>query len=534
MNPKGFCHAFKDWEGQPTNVLEQMDVEEFLQMFLDRLETAIKGTPQEKTIQYHFGGKLASEMICKGCPHQYERSEPFLSIGVPVKNKRTLQEGLSAFVQGDMLEGDNAYFCAKCDKKIDTLKRYSVKELPRYLLISLKRFEFDFDRGIRVKVNDYCEFPTELDMLPYMQEGLSRRERAAKQKQEAIERGEEYQEVDEPLKHPRDYYEFKLKGMVVHTGTADSGHYYSFIREHRAPDKQGSEEKWYEFNDNVVRDFDVADLPNECFGGEEFYSGPGMSNMKTPKWRNAYLVIYERKSQEEVHVEEEESQGSVPAKDAKENDGDMPDDDEKAEKKLKPTDPEHPIQKQIALENQKYWHGKYLFASEYFEFVSDVTHFWDVANIIPLSCLNKNNDAHLVGHPMRTLSEAQAQMDLIRPADEVFDLRAQHADDLQRVRDAAHQVFKFAAGFYLTILQRAQTKGLVPRLIGALKAYLNSDPRNGLWLLNEVSNWEIIKEMLLQPEGADMPKLTVGLLYCAMLTVYDSEKGNLKQHWAEL
>ena len=79
----------------------------------------------------------------------------------------------------------------------------------------------------------------------------------------------------------------------------------------------------------------MADLPNECFGGEEFYSGPGMSNMKTPKWRNAYLVIYERKSQEEAHAEEEESQSAAPAKDAKGTDGDMPDDDEKAEKKLK-------------------------------------------------------------------------------------------------------------------------------------------------------------------------------------------------------
>jgi ubiquitin carboxyl-terminal hydrolase 9/24 len=44
VNPKGFCHAFKDWEGQATNVLEQMDVEEFLNMFMDRLETAIKTT----------------------------------------------------------------------------------------------------------------------------------------------------------------------------------------------------------------------------------------------------------------------------------------------------------------------------------------------------------------------------------------------------------------------------------------------------------------------------------------------------------
>ena len=75
-----------------------------------------------------------------------------------------------------MLEGDNAYFCEKCDKKIDTLKRTCVKELPRYLVITLKRFEFDFDRMVRVKVNDYYEFPTELNMLPYTQEHLKRKE----------------------------------------------------------------------------------------------------------------------------------------------------------------------------------------------------------------------------------------------------------------------------------------------------------------------------------------------------------------------
>lgn len=50
MNPKGFCHAFKDWEGNPTNVLEQMDVEEFFAMAMDRIETAIKGAPTQHTI----------------------------------------------------------------------------------------------------------------------------------------------------------------------------------------------------------------------------------------------------------------------------------------------------------------------------------------------------------------------------------------------------------------------------------------------------------------------------------------------------
>jgi uncharacterized UBP type Zn finger protein len=45
VNPKAYCHSFKDWEGEPINIIEQMDVEEYLNMFMDRLETAIKGTP---------------------------------------------------------------------------------------------------------------------------------------------------------------------------------------------------------------------------------------------------------------------------------------------------------------------------------------------------------------------------------------------------------------------------------------------------------------------------------------------------------
>ena len=39
------------WDGNPTNVLEQMDVEEFFNMLMDRIETAIKGSPNQDTIK---------------------------------------------------------------------------------------------------------------------------------------------------------------------------------------------------------------------------------------------------------------------------------------------------------------------------------------------------------------------------------------------------------------------------------------------------------------------------------------------------
>jgi ubiquitin C-terminal hydrolase len=30
-------------------------------------------------------------------------------------------------------------------------------------------------------------------------------------------------------KHSKEYYEYKLKGVVVHSGTAEYGHYFSYV-----------------------------------------------------------------------------------------------------------------------------------------------------------------------------------------------------------------------------------------------------------------------------------------------------------------
>ena len=76
-------------------------------------------------------------------------------------------ESLEDFVAGEMLEGDNAYFCEQCEAKRDTLKRCTIKRLPNVLFLELKRFEFDFDTMSKIKVNDFCSFPMELDMKAY-------------------------------------------------------------------------------------------------------------------------------------------------------------------------------------------------------------------------------------------------------------------------------------------------------------------------------------------------------------------------------
>jgi len=33
------------------------------------------------------------------------------------------------------------------------------------------------------------------------------------------------------MKYNTDYYNYELVGIVIHSGTTDSGHYYSYIKE---------------------------------------------------------------------------------------------------------------------------------------------------------------------------------------------------------------------------------------------------------------------------------------------------------------
>ena len=277
-------------------------------MFMDRLETAMKGTPHEKMIQWHFGGYFANELICKDCPHYSDSREPYLAVSLQVQNKKSIEESLNAFVEGEMLEGDNAYYCDKCEKKVNTLKRICIKRLPRMLILVLKRFKFDLETMQKIKVNDYCEFPHYLNMEPYTQEGLARRDKE-KERQAA---GEDPMEVEEPpkLKYPKEYYEYKLRGIVVHSGTSEHGHYYSFIQD-REDTSVPEEKRWYEFNDERVREFEIDDIADECFGGEEKWGSMmsmahPMLNMRSEKSRNAYLLFYERITPYEAPAEEEE------------------------------------------------------------------------------------------------------------------------------------------------------------------------------------------------------------------------------------
>jgi ubiquitin C-terminal hydrolase len=264
--PQFFCDSFRFPDGSCILPDVQQDALEYFHILCDHLDNALKGGCDEKLLSRFFGGRSATQLICKGCPHRYERFEHFFTLQLAVFSSRSnsVQSALQEFVSGELLEGDNQYFCSQCNKKVDTVKRTVLADLPDTIILGLKRFDFNYDTMQRIKLNVEVPFNHDLDMAPYCRENL----------------GETPQDSEPVTKRERAYYEYSLVGIVVHSGMADSGHYFSIIRD---PEQTGL---WHKFNDESVTVIQNLDL-KQFYGGES--SGKHVHT-------NAYILVYQRKN----------------------------------------------------------------------------------------------------------------------------------------------------------------------------------------------------------------------------------------------
>jgi len=308
--PEKFWSAFKDYDGQPVNVREHQDALEFMLRLQDQVDAAIKrgaqlqqpGTSRGQSgallrddmtdpldemgaIERVLGGVLVTQVVCSKCPaHRSERDEPGNSLAVDIRNKSGLLESLAAYVQGELLEGDNKWECERCGHKVDAVKRQVFKRLPHTLCFQLKRFEYDYETMQRLKVKDRFEFPQELDMRPF-----------------TVDDDPNAAQAHAPM--PDWYYKYTLMGVVVHSGTAFAGHYYSYVRERLEP-PTGSPPgtpvqpgPWYVFDDRRVEAYDSKNLERDTFGGKWQGWDPiqqkyGLSDMDLPN--SAYMLFFER------------------------------------------------------------------------------------------------------------------------------------------------------------------------------------------------------------------------------------------------
>uniref|UniRef100_H3HBV0 USP domain-containing protein n=1 Tax=Phytophthora ramorum TaxID=164328 RepID=H3HBV0_PHYRM len=194
---------------------------------------------------------------------QLQRTFCYLRDKLQIRGKESIEESLSAFVEGELMDGDNKVECELCATKKAAA---GIEEQEARSNLQQEREETSTDEDMASDdSSDSDEFMADVNGdSPVIQTSSS------------------------PSTKLDPNYEYRLKGVLVHSGVAQGGHYYSFIYDHMS-------EKWFKYDDEDVTPFDPSNIEAECFGGVQRRSWHGSNNsMEMEVFSNALMLFYEK------------------------------------------------------------------------------------------------------------------------------------------------------------------------------------------------------------------------------------------------
>ena len=163
-----------------------------------------------------FYGIYVSELLSMDGTIRYAtKPESFFILDLPIPEdlqECSLFQCFDLFTKEEFLNGENAWFNEKTNKKEDIKKKITFWSLPNILVITLKRFSHDGER----KINNTVRFPIDdFDLSKYIN-GYNART-----------------------------YNYELYGVCNHIGGVMGGHYTSFVR--------NATNEWIHYDDSTVQ-----------------------------------------------------------------------------------------------------------------------------------------------------------------------------------------------------------------------------------------------------------------------------------------
>ena len=493
-----------NFDNEILNVHQQMDVDEFYINILDKIENRLKGTKNENLVKYFFQGRQNDILTFQeGCTHHRTNINNFYSIQLQIQNKNNIYESLDALTEGELMNGDNCIFCPLCNKKLPVVKSQNFKSLPRILLFVLKRFEFNYDKMKKEKINDYYEFPLELDMNKYKSE-INKNENNI----------------------------YILKSIVVHMGNCENGHYYAFIK-----NKNG---KWYEFNDTQVKPFDINLLNEETFGGEEGIYINGEEKLRK-KNRSAYLLFYEKKDQSNceqfnnidainsflgiknnnnstnrngnnnININNFIENGGI---ENKENNNNLANNGKGIKN----------IIENINIEMFNYFLNRKLFSNDYQYFILELYlnilnyyYSYDLPVFFMHLCRNLNIRSTEI---FREIQASGSNLNLYLDKNKLilFNSNKKKSKGVSQkyYSNQIMNLFKHYIIYFYNIFLKTKEKEYFGGMVDLIKFFVNDQSNCANYLIEEFCNSRTIIEFLMNCPLYEIKKLLVGILYCAM------------------
>ncbi|KAM4624535.1 ubiquitin carboxyl-terminal hydrolase 22 [Polymixia lowei] len=249
---------------------EQQDAHEFLIAALDVLHRHCKDDNGKKAnnpnhcnciIDQIFTGGLQSDVTCQVCHGVSTTIDPFWDISLDLPGSSTpfwplspggdgsalngeshatgattLTDCLRRFTRPEHLGSSAKIKCSGCHSYQESTKQLTMKKLPIVACFHLKRFEHS--AKLRRKITTYVSFPLDLDMTPFMASS-----------KESRMNGQYQQTATDPFNNDNKY---SLFAVVNHQGTLESGHYTTFIRQHK--------DQWFKCDDAIITKATIKDV----------------------------------------------------------------------------------------------------------------------------------------------------------------------------------------------------------------------------------------------------------------------------------
>ncbi|XP_063897034.1 ubiquitin carboxyl-terminal hydrolase 7 isoform X4 [Helicoverpa armigera] len=266
--PVGTKKLTKSFGWETLDSFMQHDVQEFLRVLLDKLESKMKGTCVEGTVPRLFEGKMTSYIKCKNVNVSSTRVETFYDIQLNIKGKKNIDESFKDYISTETLDGENKYDAGEHGLQ-EAEKGVIFASFPPVLHLHLMRFQYDPITDSSVKFNDRFEFYEHINLDAYLQE------------------------------KPETPADYTLHAVLVHSGDNHGGHYVVFIN----PKGDG---KWCKFDDDVVSRCTKQEAIEYNYGGHD----EDMA-LTVRHCTNAYMLVYIRDSQLKT-VLQEVTQADIP------------------------------------------------------------------------------------------------------------------------------------------------------------------------------------------------------------------------------
>ena len=156
-------------------------------------------TWEDSRISQLFSGMLRSDVCCSVCRHTSTAYVPFLDLSLPIPERKqrpyhlySLNDCLDVIITLDTLTEEDRPYCNNCKKLTESTKQLALAQLPKFLVIQLKRFS-NYSKSTKlstpVKFHDTWV-----------------------------------------LKDSKNTHTYSLYGIVSHSGSIHGGHYIAYCK----------------------------------------------------------------------------------------------------------------------------------------------------------------------------------------------------------------------------------------------------------------------------------------------------------------